>query len=71
MTLADSCYYSMFYNCNKLASMNVSFTTWDPTNATEDWVSDVAASGTFTCPTALPKTTGVNNIPSGWTIVEK
>lgn len=51
--------------------MDVSFTAWNPANATSYWVSGIAASGTFTCPSILPKTTGVNNIPTGWTIVEK
>ena len=70
-TLVDYCYYCMFQNCSNLASIDVNFTAWDPTNATTNWVNGVAASGTFTCPSILPKTTGNNNIPSGWTIVEK
>lgn len=70
-TLAEFCYYYMFYGCSNLASMDVNFTEWNPPGATMDWVSGVAASGTFTCPSTLPKTTGNNNIPTGWTIVEK
>lgn len=70
-TLANSCYKNMFYNCIRLTSMDVSFTAWDAPNATMNWVFYVAASGTFTCPSLLPQTPGVNNIPSGWTIVEK
>ena len=65
-TLADNCYASMFQGCSNLSSINVSFTTWDPTNATTRWVNGVAASGTFTCPAELPDTRGTSNIPAGW-----
>ena len=71
MTLTKGCYYSMFQSCSNLASIDVGFTAWNPTNATTDWVTGVAASGTFTCPSTLPKTTGNSNIPDGWTIIEK
>ena len=70
-TLTTSCYNSMFRNCSKLVSIDVSFTAWNPALATGNWVNGVATSGTFTCPSTLPKTTGVNNIPSSWTVVEK
>ena len=74
-TLANSCYANMFRSCSKLASIDVSFTVWDPTNATLGWVTDTGTQATgnktFTCPSTLPKTTGNNYIPSGWTIVEK
>lgn len=75
MTLTDYCYNFMFRNCSKLASMNVSFTAWSPTNATTNWMNDAGTEATdektFTCPSILPKTTGTSNIPSGWTIIEK
>ena len=74
-TLADYCYSTMFYNCKFLTSMDVSFTTWSPANATHSWMTDAGSqtigTKTFTCPAALPNTTGNNNIPSGWTRVEK
>ena len=69
-TLYDSCYYYMFDSCSNLASIDVSFTVWEPTNATTRWVNGVAASGTFTCPAELPDTRGASNIPSGWTKVD-
>jgi hypothetical protein len=71
ITLANSCYYYMFRDCNKLNNINVNFSAWNPTNATSNWVKVVASSGTFTCPTALPETYGTSYIPSGWTIVRK
>lgn len=61
----------MFQNCNKLASMDVNFSAWNPSNATTNWVNGVTASGTFTCPAELPDTRGTSKIPSGWTRVEK
>ena len=74
-TLVYACYNGMFYNCSKIASINVSFTAWNPTNTTVGWVqgtgSQATGTKTFTCPSTLPKTIGVDNIPSGWTIVEK
>jgi surface protein len=61
----------MFYGCTKLNSINVNFSVWNPTNATSYWVLNVASSGTFTCPTALPEEFGASRIPTGWTIVRK
>ena len=71
-TLASSCYASMFQGCSNLASINVSFTAWDPTNATAGWVDSVAASGTFTCPQTLIDNTTTrdgNTVPESWTMV--
>jgi len=59
----------MFGYCSKLVSINVSFTSW--ARATSVWVSGVASSGTFTKPTALAETYGIDNIPTGWTVVNK
>lgn len=72
-TLVDSCYYGMFQDCASLSSINVNFSTFS--NATTNWVSNVAANGTFTCPTALGTNDtiarGANNCPNGWTVVNK
>ena len=68
-TLVYDCYSNMFNGCSSLSSVNVSFTAWNY-SAQEDWLSGVAASGTFTCPAALPDTRGTSNIPSGWTKVD-
>ena len=73
--LVSNCYNSMFNGCTSLASMDVSFTAWNPENATTSWMTNAGynATGTktFTCPAALPNTTGNSNIPSGWTRIEK
>jgi hypothetical protein len=70
-TLASNCYWSMFFGCTSLNNVNVNFSTWNPTDATSNWLNSVAAEGTFACPTALPEERGSNRIPEGWTIVRK
>ena len=62
----------MFKGCSNLSNVDVAFTDWnDNLSATTDWVSGVAANGTFTKPAALPLSTGINYIPEGWTVVDK
>lgn len=68
-TLTDYCYANMFYGCTSLSSVEVAFTTWT-SDTTNNWLYNVASSGTFTCPAALPDTRGVNNIPTNWTVVK-
>ena len=63
---------NMFDGCSNLSSIEVSFTEWPTTNnATKDWVNGVAGTGTFVKPSTLANTTGVDNIPAGWSIVNK
>lgn len=66
----------MFYGCDRLASIDVNFTEWNPMNATYYWFDGAGteATGTkiFTCPSTLPDTPrDASHIPSGWTIIEK
>ena len=71
-TLAPVCYYCMFDGCTSLNNINVSFTEWNSSNTTDNWLKGVAAEGTFTCPAALPDTPrDASHIPSGWTKVNK
>ena len=59
----------MFYNCKKLAEISVRMTAWPTvTTALTKWVSNVAAAGSFTKPSALETVTGVGNIPAGWEV---
>ena len=68
-TLADDCYFYMFYGCTSLNKIEVAFTTWNPTNATSNWLQNVSSTGTFICPEELDTSTrDVSHIPSGWTI---
>ena len=49
--------------------MSVSFEDWaDSLNSTIFWVDNVAPTGTFYCPKALPLEYGENRIPEGWTV---
>lgn len=72
-TLVTGCYNTMFYGCTSLNSIKVNFTQWKPSsgNFTYAWVTNVPSTGTFTKPSALAGTMGTNNIPNGWTIVNK
>ena len=69
--LYSSCYQNMFRGCTSLSAMDVKFTAWSPSSATDNWLSGVAAAGTFRCPADLDTTiSDVSHIPSGWTIVQ-
>ena len=68
-TLANNAYYRMFYNCNKLAYIKMMATSISASNCLYQWVSGVAASGTFVKNSSAQwTTTGVSGIPSGWTV---
>ena len=69
-TLVESCYYGIFLGCTNLTAISVKFTNWDEeNNATGDWLANVAATGTFTCPAGLDTTTrNGSHVPAGWTI---
>ena len=70
--LVNSCYYQMFYNCSKLNSITMFATDISATNCLANWVGGVAATGTFVkAPSMTSLTTGVNGIPTGWTVVNK
>ena len=62
------CIRYMFQGCSSLNSIKVLTTTWSTTHAA-NWVSGVAATGTFTKPSGTSIATGTNGIPSGWTVV--
>lgn len=70
-TLQIDCYNYMFYGCSKLANITVSFTNWNVITATNNWLSGVAAEGTFTKPSGLAPSSGISYIPEGWTVVNK
>ncbi|MBR0255855.1 MAG: leucine-rich repeat protein [Bacteroidales bacterium] len=68
-TLADNCYQRMFYSCTLLNYIKCLATNISATNCTIDWLSGVAASGTFVKASTMNDwTTGVNGIPSNWTV---
>lgn len=68
-TLANYCYFRMFKSCTSLNSITMLATDISATVYLFEWVSGVAATGTFTkaaAMTSLP--TGPSGIPSGWTV---
>ena len=68
-TLNTQCYYYMFYHCTRLNSITCLATNISASNCTTNWVTSVAANGTFTKASSMNDwTTGVNGIPSGWTV---
>lgn len=60
--------HHMFENCTTLRNIKVHFTTWSSANFF-GWVNNVASVGVFNCKASLPVVYGVDNIPSGWGIV--
>ena len=68
-TLAENCYGSMFNGCTNLNYIKAMFTTAPSTTYTRDWVSGVSSTGTFVKNSAATwNVTGVNGIPTGWTV---
>ena len=68
-TLVGSCYQNMFSNCTSLNYIKAMFTTEPGDDYTANWVSGVAATGSFVKnASATWTTTGVNGVPNGWTV---
>ena len=68
-TLAEGCYMSMFSQCTNLNSVTCLATNINAKNCTYDWLTGVAATGTFTKAGEMTGwTTGGNGIPEGWTV---
>lgn len=66
----DDCYSRMFYDCTKLNYIKALFKTTPSRTKTDEWVSGVAATGIFVKNSeATWTTTGVDGIPTGWTVV--
>ena len=73
-TLVKECYEEMFTDCTSLNYIKAMFTTTpsgsSPNYYTLNWVYNVASTGTFVKNSAATwDVTGVNGIPSGWTVV--
>jgi hypothetical protein len=68
-SLITGCYNSMFYNCASLKYIKAMFTTTPSTTYTNSWVYGVPSTGIFVKnSSATWNVTGVNGVPSGWTI---
>ena len=67
-TLTNYCYNNMFKNCSRLKYIKCLASYKSATGCLTSWVSGVASSGTFVKRTGTTWTTGVNGIPSGWSV---
>ena len=70
-TLVSGCYRYMFIGCESLNNIKCLATSISASNCTQGWISGVAASGTFIkdINTDWSTKTGINGIPSGWTVI--
>ena len=69
--LDSGCYSYMFYGCTKLKYIKCLATDISATNCTYNWVTNVAATGTFVKSLNMNEwTTGINGIPEGWTVLD-
>lgn len=69
ITLVEGCYNGMFYECSSLNYIKAMFTTTPSMTYTSSWVLSVSATGTFVKnPEATWNVTGLDGIPTGWTV---
>lgn len=70
-TIGEKGMSEMFRGCTNLSNITCLATDISATNCTENWVTNVAASGTFTKAASMSSwTTGANGIPANWTVVD-
>ena len=69
-TLVQECYGNMFTGCSNLNYIKCLATTKSATNCLQNWVKDVAATGTFVKDANTTWSTGVNGIPTGWVVYD-
>ena len=68
-TLVDYCYQNMFNGCTSLNYIKCLATDISANRCTNYWVSGVASTGTFVKnPNMTSWTTGINGIPTNWTV---
>ena len=69
-TLKTRCYQYMFGYCTSLNYIKCLARIRTTTGCTDNWVTNVAASGTFVKATNATWSTGQSGIPNGWTVVD-
>lgn len=69
--LTDRSYYTMFRYCSSLNYITCLATNLSGTNPITNWTDGVSATGTFVKKAGVTWPTGVNGIPTGWTVVEQ
>lgn len=69
LTLKQNCYTNMFRGCSKLNYVKCLATSISASSCTSNWLDGVASTGTFIKNSSMSDwTTGVDGIPSGWTV---
>ena len=69
-TLVQQCYKWMFSGCTSLNYVKCLATNISASECTNNWLADVAASGTFEkAPNMSSWTSGASGIPTGWTVI--
>ena len=69
-TLANDCYQGMFQNCDHLNYLICLATNESGQISAQNWLKDVAGSGTFVRAAGSSWVKDENGIPTGWTTVE-
>lgn len=68
-TLAEGCYANMFRYCSSLNYIKCLATDISASNCTYNWTNNVSYTGTFVKSASMADwNTGVNGIPTGWTV---
>lgn len=70
-TLVEGCYWRMFQGCTSLNTIVCLATDNSASDCTYNWVNGVNGTGLFTKAASMNNwSTGINGIPSGWTVQE-
>ena len=67
-TLSQYCYRNMFSDCTNLTKVTTYASNISATSCLQDWLSGVSATGDFYNLGGATYPSGVNGIPTGWTI---
>ena len=67
-TLVETCYQQMFTGCTSLNSITCLATDLSATNCLQNWVQNVASTGTFTRDSDTTWPSGNSGIPANWTV---
>ena len=67
--MTPGCYNNMFYGCSLLDYVDVYAITMSDSTCTQNWLADVAATGTVKKPSILNLTlNSPNGVPTGWSV---
>lgn len=70
-TLVSKCYYAMFNNCRKLASVKCLATDLSATNCIYVWLANTSSTGVFIQAENVAYPRSSSGIPTGWVDIEK